>query len=47
VLHELGPDSFWFGVLWARQEQVGKDTYAELPVVVEASRKKKLRRWLG
>ncbi|MFF5291436.1 CYTH and CHAD domain-containing protein [Paractinoplanes globisporus] len=47
LLHELGPDSFWFGVLWARQEQVGKDTYAELPVVVEASRKKKLRRWIG
>jgi CHAD domain-containing protein len=47
LLHELGPDSFWFGVLWARQEQVGKQTYAELPVVVEASRKKKLRRWLG
>jgi CHAD domain-containing protein len=47
LLHELGPDSFWFGVLWARQEQVGKDTYAELPFVVEASRKKKLRRWLG
>jgi len=47
LLHELGPDSFWFGVLWARQEQVGKDTYAELPVVVEASRKKNLRRWLG
>jgi hypothetical protein len=34
-------------VLWARQEQVGKQTYAELPVVVEASRKKKLRKWLG
>lgn len=47
LLHELGPDSFWFGVLWARQEQIGKDTYAELPVVVEASRKKKLRRWMG
>ena len=47
LLHELGPDSFWFGVLWARQEQVGKDTYAQLPVVVEASRKKKLRKWLG
>jgi len=47
LLLELGPDSFWFGVLWARQEQVGKQTYAELPVVVEASRKKKLRRWLG
>jgi CHAD domain-containing protein len=47
LLHELGPDSFWFGVLWARQEQVGKNSYAELPLVVETSRKKKLRRWLG
>jgi CHAD domain-containing protein len=47
LLHELGPDDFWFGVLWGRQEQVGKDTYAQLPVVVEASRKKKLRKWLG
>ncbi|GIM92844.1 CYTH and CHAD domain-containing protein [Paractinoplanes toevensis] len=47
LLHELGPDNFWFGVLWARQEQVGKDTYAELPVVIESSRKKKLRKWIG
>jgi CHAD domain-containing protein len=47
LLHEVGPDDFWFGVLWARQEQVGRDTYAELPVVVEESRKKKLRKWLG
>ncbi|WP_203816421.1 CYTH and CHAD domain-containing protein [Paractinoplanes ferrugineus] len=47
LLHELGPDSFWFGVLWARQEQVGKNTYAELPVVVEASRKTNLRKWMG
>ncbi|GIF19263.1 CHAD domain-containing protein [Actinoplanes tereljensis] len=47
LLLELGPDSFWFGVLWARQEQVGTDTHAELPVVVEASRKKKLRQWIG
>ncbi|WP_433374880.1 CHAD domain-containing protein [Actinoplanes sp. CA-142083] len=47
LLHELGPDSFWFGVLWGRQEQVGRETYAELPVVVEASRKKNLRRRLG
>lgn len=46
LLHELGQDSFWFGVLWARQEQVGTDTYAELPVVVETSRKKNLRSWL-
>ncbi|MBU2668833.1 CYTH and CHAD domain-containing protein [Actinoplanes bogorensis] len=47
LLHELGQDSFWFGVLWARQEQVGKDTYRELPVVVEESRRKRLRSWLG
>jgi CHAD domain-containing protein len=47
LLHELGPDNFWFGVLWGRQEQVGKETYAQLPVVVEHSRKKKLRNWLG
>jgi CHAD domain-containing protein len=47
LLHELGPDSFHFGVLWARQEQVGRDTYAQLPVVVETSRKKNLRKWLG
>lgn len=47
LLHEWGPDSFHFGVLWARQEQVGRETYAQLPVVVEASRKNKLRKWLG
>nr|WP_296072603.1 CYTH and CHAD domain-containing protein [uncultured Actinoplanes sp.] len=47
MLHELGPDDFWMGVLWGRQEQLGKDTYAALPVVVEESRWKKLRKWLG
>ncbi|MET0424393.1 MAG: CYTH and CHAD domain-containing protein [Actinoplanes sp.] len=47
LLRELGPDDFWFGVLWARQEQVGRDTYAQLPVAVEDSRKKNLRKWLG
>ena len=47
LLYELGPDSFHFGVLWGRQEQVGRDTYARLPVVVESSRKKNLRKWLG
>lgn len=47
LLHELGPDSFWFGVLWARQEQVGKETHAQLPVVVERSRRKKFRNWLA
>lgn len=47
LLHELGPDSFWFGVLYGRQEQVGQETYEELPAVVKGSRKKKLRKWLG
>jgi CHAD domain-containing protein len=47
LLEEWGSDSFHFGVLWARQEQVGRETYAQLPVVVETSRKKKLRKWLG
>jgi CHAD domain-containing protein len=47
LLHDLGPDSFWFGVLYGRQEQAGRDTYEELPGVVEGSRKKKLRKWLG
>jgi CHAD domain-containing protein len=47
LLEEWGSDSFHFGILWARQEQVGRETYARLPVVVETSRKKKLRKWLG
>jgi CHAD domain-containing protein len=47
LLEEWGSDSFHFGVLWGRQEQVGRETYAQLPVVVESSRKKKLRKWLG
>ena len=47
LLLEIGPDSFWFGVLYARQEQVGRETYAQLPVVVETSRNKKLRKWMN
>ncbi|GIE95913.1 CYTH and CHAD domain-containing protein [Paractinoplanes rishiriensis] len=47
LLLDLGPDSFWFGVLYARQEQVGRDTYADLPGVIEQSRKNKLRKWLN
>jgi CHAD domain-containing protein len=46
LLHELGPDDFHFGVLYARQEQVARDTHAELPVAVERSRKQKVRSWL-
>jgi hypothetical protein len=33
--------------LYAQQEQIGRDTLAELPVVVAASRQHKLRSWLG
>jgi CHAD domain-containing protein len=47
VLRELGSDSFHFGVLYGRQEQVGKDTLAEVPALVRASRRKKVRRWLA
>ncbi|AGZ39379.1 CYTH and CHAD domain-containing protein [Actinoplanes friuliensis] len=41
------PDAFGYGVLWARQEQVGEETRQELPEVIEASRGGKLRAWLG
>jgi len=47
LLEQWGSDSFHFGILWGRQEQVGRETYAQLPAAVEASRKKKLRKWLG
>jgi CHAD domain-containing protein len=49
VLREVAdtaPDGFGYGVLWARQEQVGERTRAELPPVVAASRVKRLRSWL-
>ncbi|MEV6299462.1 CYTH and CHAD domain-containing protein [Actinoplanes sp. NPDC051861] len=46
VLRELGSDSFHFGVLYGRQEQVGKETLAAVPALVRASRRKKVRRWL-
>ncbi|MGW4947214.1 CYTH and CHAD domain-containing protein [Actinoplanes sp. NPDC004185] len=50
VLREVArtaPDGFGYGVLWARQEQVGVQTRDELPPVVAASRVKRLRSWLG
>ena len=50
VLREVArtaPDAFGYGVLWARQEQVGVETHAELPPVVAASRGKARRSWLG
>jgi CHAD domain-containing protein len=50
VLREVAdsaPDAFGYGVLWARQEQVGEQTRAQLPPVIAASRATKLRSWLG
>ncbi|GAA3347633.1 CYTH and CHAD domain-containing protein [Amorphoplanes nipponensis] len=50
VLREVAagaPDAFGYGVLWARQERVGEETRAGLPPVVTASRRARLRRWLG
>jgi CHAD domain-containing protein len=50
VLREVAndaPDGFGYGVLWARQEQVGERTRAGLPPVIAASRATKVRGWLG
>ena len=50
ILHELSrgaEDGFPYGILHARQEQVGRSTLWDLPGVVEASRKAKLRAWLN
>ncbi|GLY01108.1 CYTH and CHAD domain-containing protein [Actinoplanes sp. NBRC 101535] len=46
TLREIGSDSFHFGVLYGRQEQVGKETLAEVPALVRAARRKRVRRWL-
>ncbi|HEU4346719.1 MAG TPA: CHAD domain-containing protein, partial [Actinoplanes sp.] len=40
-------DAFPYGVLYARQEQIGRDTMGDLPGVVAAARTKKRRDWLG
>ena len=50
VLREVSktvPDAFPYGILHARQEQVGERTLQELPAATRAARKKKLRSWLG
>ncbi|OJF14672.1 CYTH and CHAD domain-containing protein [Couchioplanes caeruleus] len=41
------PDAFEYGVLYARQERIGEETFHELPAVIKSSRRGKLRRWLG
>jgi CHAD domain-containing protein len=40
-------DGFPYGILYARQEQVGRDTFGDLPVAIAAAGKRKLRSWLG
>jgi CHAD domain-containing protein len=45
--HAAGENGFPYGILYARQEQIGRETLGELPVVVAASRQHKLRSWLG
>jgi CHAD domain-containing protein len=40
-------DPFRYGILYARQEQVGRDTFGNLPAVVEAAGKRRLRSWLN
>jgi CHAD domain-containing protein/uncharacterized protein YjbK len=50
ILHDLAAGSavgFPYGVLHARQQQVGYDTLGELPLVTRASRKRSLRAWLA
>ena len=50
ILRELAgqsDDAFPYGVLYARQERDGEDTLGELPGVVHASRRPKVRSWLG
>jgi hypothetical protein len=49
ILYDLSrdvDDAFPYGILYARQEQVGRDTVGNLPGVIEASRKTRLRSWL-
>jgi CHAD domain-containing protein len=50
ILHDLAgraPDAFPYGILYARQEQVGRNTFGDLGGVVAASRKRRLRAWLS
>ncbi|GAA4923498.1 CYTH and CHAD domain-containing protein [Actinoplanes utahensis] len=44
VLRELGADSFHFGVLYGRQEQVGREALAEVPKLARWARRRKVRR---
>jgi CHAD domain-containing protein len=39
-------DAFPYGILYARQEQVGRDTFGDLPLAIEAAGRSRLRSWL-
>ena len=48
VLYDLGHndrEAFRYGILYARQHQVGRDTMGDLPRVIQPLRDRKLRRW--
>jgi CHAD domain-containing protein len=44
--HSAGETAFPYGIVYARQDEVGRNTMGELPAVVVASREEKLRLWL-
>ncbi|WP_430783286.1 CHAD domain-containing protein [Actinoplanes sp. G11-F43] len=44
VLRELGEGSFHFGMLYGRQEQVGRDALAGVPELARDARRRKVRR---
>jgi CHAD domain-containing protein len=50
ILRELAgsaEDAFPYGIVYARQEQVGRDTFGDLPLAIETAGKPKLRSWLS
>jgi CHAD domain-containing protein len=50
ILRELSreaADGFPYGILYARQQQVGRDTFGELPAVIRAAGRRKVRAWIA
>jgi CHAD domain-containing protein len=49
ILRELAgaaEDGFPYGILYARQEQIGRDTFGDLPAAIEAAAKTQFRSWI-